>query len=116
MEIKARSVLAKEAFSNRKKLLTKKFQCGIKKRIVKTLVWSVALHAAETWTIRTEERRRVEALEMWIWRRMNKIKWTDQKTNDEVLEKIGKRRKILDVIVQRKKNWIGHVMREERAC
>ena len=41
------------------------------------LVWSVALYGSETWTIRKEDMRRLEAFEMWIWRRMEKVSWTE---------------------------------------
>jgi len=41
------------------------------------------LYAAETWTLTQTERRRLEAFEMWIWRRMEKISWLDEVTNEE---------------------------------
>ena len=48
---------------------------------------------------------------MWVWRRMAKVSWTDKKTNDEVLRMVGQYRKLLETMLKRKKNWIGHVMR-----
>jgi hypothetical protein len=110
-EIKARIGMAKDAFSKRKELLTKKMSRSIKKRIVKAVVWSVALYGAETWTLRKEDVRRLDALEMWLWRRMEKVSWKEKKTNIEVLEIVGEKRILVDTIVQRKKNWIGHVLR-----
>ena len=47
----------------------------MKKRIIKSMVWSVALYGAETWTIRKEDIRKIEAFEMWIWRKMERIKY-----------------------------------------
>lgn len=110
-EIKSRIGIAKDAFSKRKELLTQKMSRSVKKKIVKTIVWSVALYGAETWTLRKEDERRLNALEMWLWRRMEKISWKAKRTNESVLELVGERRQLLDVIVQRKKNWIGHVLR-----
>ena len=55
--------------------------------MVKALKWSITLYGAETWTMRKEDAKRIEAFEMWIWRRMEKISWTDLKTN-EVLKKV----------------------------
>jgi len=46
----------------------------------------VALYAAETWTYKKEDIRRLEAFEMWVWRKMEKICWRDMKTNKEVLQ------------------------------
>ena len=53
----------------------------VKKKIVKTVIWSVALYSAETWSLRKEDIRRIEALEMWIWRRIERISWTEKITN-----------------------------------
>ena len=57
----------------------------LKKQIIKCLVWSVALYAAETWTLTQADRSKLEAFEMWIWRRMEKISSVDKKTNEDIL-------------------------------
>jgi len=54
---------------------------NLKKRMIKTLVWSVTLYASETWTMRKEDIKRLEAFEMWLWRRMEKISWTEHISN-----------------------------------
>ena len=68
-------------------------------------------NSAETWSLRKEDIRRIEALEMWIWRRMERISWTEKITNEEVLRRVGEKRSMVETIVRRKKNWIGHIMR-----
>src|SRR2546426_6321134 len=85
----------------------------LKKRMIKTIVWSVALYAAETWTLRKEDIRRLEALEMCLWRRMEKVSWEAMMTNEKVLESVGESRKLVETIVQQKKNWIGHFFEEK---
>ena len=72
-EIKTRIGMAKNALNQRKELLSKNLNKDIKKRIIKAIIWSVALYAAETWTFKKEDIRRLEAIEMWVWRRMEKI-------------------------------------------
>ena len=72
-EIKIRIALAKEEFSKRKELLTKRFSRRVKKKLIKTLVWTTLLYGCETWTLRKDEIRRLEAMEMWLWRRMEKL-------------------------------------------
>ena len=88
---------------------------GQKKRkiffFIKAVVLSVALYGSETWTMRKNEIDRLQAFEMWIWRRMEKISWRDRVTNDQVLEMVEENRMIIDVIRSRKKKWIGHVLR-----
>jgi len=60
--------------------------CCTGKQIVKCLVWSAALHAAETRTMSNTDVKRTEALEMWLWRRMEKISGTAKVSNSEVLK------------------------------
>ena len=60
----------------------------IKKRIIKAIRWSAALYAAETWTYKKEDIRRLEAFEMWVWRKLKMISWRDMKTNEEVLQMV----------------------------
>ena len=74
--------------------------------LIKYLVWSVALYVAEK-----VDRDRIEALEMWIWRRMEKISWTDKLSNEDVLRMVNESRIMLNVIWQRKRRWIGHVLK-----
>jgi len=69
---------------------------------MKCLVWSVALYAAETWTLTQKDRRRLEAFEMWIWRSTEKISWLDKVTNEEVLRRVNEDRQILNSILERK--------------
>ena len=109
--IKERIGMAKGAFDKRRELLKKGFRKGLKKRLVKCLVWPVALYGCETWTLRKAERDKLEAFEMWIWRRMERVSWKDKKSNEQVLHDVGEERSMLETIVKRKKNWIGHVLR-----
>jgi len=46
------------------------------------------LYGSETWTLQKEDIRRLEAFEMWIWRRMMKVSWTEHKTNKELLQMV----------------------------
>jgi len=66
----------------------------------------VALYAAETWTLTQVNRYRIEALEMWIWRRIEKISWMHKMTNEDVLKKVNESKNMLNVIRQRKRKWI----------
>ena len=106
-------MIAKEAFNRKKRLLCGPLDTELRKRLAKCYVWSVALYGAETWTLRREEEKRLEAFEMWVWRRMEKISWTDKVKNVEVLGRIEEKRQILQVMKSRKRNWIGHWLRRE---
>ena len=69
-------------------MFTGKMNLELKKRIMKCLVWCLALYAAETWTL-TQTYKRLEASEMRIWRRMEKISWLEKVTNKEVLRSVN---------------------------
>ena len=68
------------------------------------------MYGAETWTLREVEQKYIERFEMWCWRRMEKIIWTDRVKNDEVLHR-AEERNILRTVKSRKANWIGHILR-----
>ncbi|KAJ4445475.1 hypothetical protein ANN_07283 [Periplaneta americana] len=86
-------------------------QYGMKINANKTKTMSVALYEAETWTLRRSEEKRIEAFEMWIWRRMERVKWTDRIRNEAVVERVGEERMMLKLIRKRKMNWLGHWLR-----
>lgn len=67
-----------------------------KKRIIKSYVWSVALYGSETWIINKKERDLLEAFEMWCWRKMKTISWTERRSNDDVLKIIEEKRSLID--------------------
>ena len=74
------------------------------------------MYAAETWTfetLRKEEMRRINALEIRLWRRMEEISWTEKRTDEEVLKLIGEKRRMGEVIVRKQKNWIGYIIRHD---
>ena len=75
------------------------------------LVWPVALYGCETWTRRMEEEDKLEALEILLRRKLEKVSWSDRISNEEVLTMVNESRCLIKTIRQRKKNWIGHVLR-----
>ena len=111
MDIKVRIALAKEAFNKRKELLTKRMNKTLKKRMIKVLVWPVALYGCETWTLRKADMSKLQALEMWLWRKMEGVSWKDKISNEEVLKRVNETRCLIRTVCGRKKNWIGHVLR-----
>ena len=103
--------MAKAAFNKKKNLFTSKLDLNLRKKLVKCYVWSMALYGAETWTLWATDQKRLENFEMWCWRKMEKISWTDHVRNEEVLLRVSGQRNILHEIRKRKANWIGHILR-----
>jgi hypothetical protein len=69
------------------------------------------LDGAEMWTLRKIDQKYLKSFEMWCWRRMEKISWTDCVRNEEVLHRFKEDRNILHTIKRRKANWMGHILR-----
>jgi hypothetical protein len=109
-EIKCRIAVAQAAFNKKRALFTSTLDLELRKKLVKCYIWSVALHDAETWTLRVVDQKHLESFEMWCLRRMEKIIWTDHVKNEDVLLRVKKQRNILHEISKRKSNWIGHIL------
>jgi len=82
----------------------------LRKKLIKCYILSMALYGAENWTLRATDQKYLVSFEMWCWRRMGKISWTDHVRNEEVLLRINEQRNILHEIRKRKANWIGHIL------
>jgi hypothetical protein len=85
----------------------------LRKKLVKCYIWSIALYGAETWTLRAVNQKHLKSFEMWCWRRMEKISWTEHVTIEEVLLGVKEQKKLLHEISKRKANWIGHILRRK---
>src|SRR6218665_3470149 len=91
VEIRRRIAMGKDAFYKRKELLRGKLNKNLKKRIIKSVIWSVVLYGSETWTLRKEDIKRSEAFEMWIWHRMERISWMEHRSNEEILQMVDEK-------------------------
>ena len=80
-------------------LLTSKLNIELKKKLVRCCVWSIALYDSETWTLRKLERKYLKSIEMWCWRRIEKIKWSEKVTNEQVFDRIGEKRTLLKICI-----------------
>ncbi|KAJ4434728.1 hypothetical protein ANN_23296 [Periplaneta americana] len=72
-----------------------------------SFVWSMALYGTKTWTLRRSEEKRLKGFKVWLWRRMERMKWTDRIRNEVVLERVGEERLMLKLIRKRKKDLVG---------
>ena len=77
--------MAKAAFIKRRALFTCTLHLELRKKLVKCCIWSIALYGAGTGTFWAVDQKQLESFEMWRWRRMEKISWTDHVRNEEVL-------------------------------
>jgi hypothetical protein len=99
-----------KAAPNKTKHYTSNLDLNVRKEVVNCYIWSTAFHCAETRTLWKVYQKYLESFEMWCWRRMDKISWTDRVRNEEVLERASEERNILHKIRGRKANWIRHIL------
>ena len=111
-EIMTRIAISKSNFGKMRNLLTNLgLSIELRVRVLKTYIWSVLLYGCESWTINATMRRKLEAAEMWMLRRMLRVPWTARMTNQEVMRRAGVTRLLMTTIRQRQLGYIGHLLR-----
>ncbi|XP_073824763.1 FERM domain containing isoform X3 [Musca autumnalis] len=114
-EIKCRIEMARDTFHKYKRVLTSHdSNIATKTRFIKAYIWPVLLYSVEVWTLKAIDVKRLEAFEMWIYRRILKIPWIAHVSNDEVLRRLNKTRELFDHIKRRKISYLGHIMRNPK--
>ena len=112
-EIKRRINIAKTTFSKMSKVLTsKKIALNTRKRILQCYIWSTLQYGVETWTITGSMTKRLSAFEMWCYRRMLRISWTEKVSNEEVLERAKIKKRLHNIIQTKKLQYFGHIIRQ----
>ena len=83
----------------------------LKLRIVRATAFAVATYGSESWTFSKKVTKKVEAFEMWAYRRLLRVSWKDHKTNERILEELQTRRMLMKQLRKRKLSYFGHTMR-----
>ena len=114
-EIRSRIEIARSTCIRMRSLLyCNDLSLDTKMRIVRCYIFPVLLYGVEAWTLTQAAEKKIEAFEMWIYRRILKISYVDHITNVEVMQRMRKEKEILATVKQRKLEYFGHVMRNEQ--
>ena len=97
----------------------KKFQKGgnnicipmTKVRLVKAMVFPVVMYGCESWTVKKAEGRRIDAFELWCWRRLLRVPWTARRSNQSILKEISPGISLQEMMLKLKLQYFGHLMR-----
>ena len=81
-----------------------------KVRLVKAMVFPVVMYGCESWTVKKAEWRRIDAFELWCWRRFLRVPWTSRRSNQSIL-KISPRISLEGMMLKLKLQYFGHLMR-----
>ena len=82
-----------------------------KVRLVKAMVFPVVMYGCESWTMKKTEHQRIDAFELWCWRRLLRVPWTARRSNQSILKKISPGCSLEGVILKLKLQYFGHIMR-----
>jgi len=81
-----------------------------KVHLVKAMVFPVVMYGYEIWAIKKAERRRIDAFELWCWRRLLRVPWTARRSNQSVLEEISPEYSLEGLVLKLKLQYFGHLM------
>ena len=81
------------------------------KKKVKALGFLVVMYGFESWTIKKAERRRIDAFELWCWRRLLRVPWTARRSNQSFLKEISPGCSLEGLMLKLKRQYFGHLMR-----
>ena len=79
--------------------------------LLTALVFPVVMYGYESWTIKKAERRRIDAFELWCWRRLLRVPWTAKRSNQTILKEISPEYSLEGLLLKLKLQYFGHLMR-----
>ena len=82
-----------------------------KVHLVKAMVFPAVMYACESWTVKKAERRRIDAFELWCWRRLLRVSWTARRSNQSILKEISPGISLEGMMLKLKLQYFGHLMR-----
>ena len=91
-------------------LKSKDITLPTKVHLVKAMVFPVVMYGCESWTIKKAERRRIDALELWCWRRLLRVPWTARGSNQSILKEISPEYSLERLMLKLKLQYFGHLM------
>ena len=79
--------------------------------LVKAMVFPVVIYGCESWTLKKAERRRIDAFELWCWRRLLRVPWTARRSNQSILKEVSPGCSLEGLMLKLKLQYFGHLMR-----
>ena len=110
-EIKRRLLLERKAMTDLDSMLkSRHITLPTKVCLVKAMVFPVVMYRCESWTIKKAERRRIDAFELWCWRRLFRVPWTARRFNQSILKEISSGCSLEGLVLKLKLQYFGHLM------
>ena len=110
-EIKRLLLLGRKVMTNLDSILkSRDISLTTKVHLVKAMVFPVVMYGCESWTIKKAECRRIDAFELWCWRRLLRVPWTARRSNQSILKKISPWCSLEGLMLKLKFQYFGHLM------
>ena len=110
-EIKRRLLLGRKVMTNLDSILNNRdITLPTKVHLVKAMVFPVVMYGCESWTIKKVELRRIDALELWCWRRLLRVPWTARRSKQSILKEISPGCSLEGLMLKLKLQYFGHLM------
>ena len=111
-EIKRCLLLGRKVMTNLDSILkSRDITLPTKFRLVKAMVFPLAIYGCESWTVKKAERQRIDAFELWCWRRLLRVPWTARRSNPSILKEISPGLSLEGMMLKLKLQYFGHLMR-----
>ena len=110
-EIQRCLLLGRKAITNLDSILkSRDITLPAEVHLVKAMVFPVVMYGCESWTIKKAERRRIDAFELWCWRRLLRVPWTARRSNQSFLKEISPEYSVAELMLKLKLQYFGHLM------
>ena len=110
-QIKRRLLLGRKAVTNLDSILkSRDIPLSTKVHLVKAIVFPVVMYGCESWTIKKAEHQRIDAFELWCWRRLLRVPWTARRSNQSILKEISPEYSLERLRLKLKLQYFGHLM------
>ena len=110
-EIKRHLLLGRKVMTNLDSILKSRDILPRKVHLVKTMVFPVVMYGCESWTVKKAECRRIDAFELWCWRRLLRVPWTARRSNQSILQEISPDYSLEGLMLKLQLQYFGHLMR-----
>ena len=110
-KIKRCLLLGRKVITNLNSILkSRNITLPTKVHLIKAFVSPVVIYGCESWTIKKAEHRRIDAFELWLWRRLLRVPWTARRSSSSILKEISPERSLEGLMLKLKLQYIGHLM------
>ena len=110
-EIKRQLLLGRKVMTNLDSMLkSRDITLPTKVHVVKAMVFPLVMYGCESWTVKKVEHRRIDAFELWCWRRLLRVSWTEERTNQSILKEISPGCSLEGMMLKLKLQYFGHLM------